>query len=210
MCRTRTVKSLVKELSCVDRLTIEEHFLELAGADRRMRFGGGLDDVAVRSYVANIDFDRDAVFGVLDDELQLIAAAHLARDDRHAEIGVSVLPEHREQGIGDSLLRRGYVHARNWGVGKLFMHCLTENSSMMHLARKNGMDIAAASGEADAFLSLAPPNTMTYMSEVFEQRIALADYLLKSHLAWARRVAFTFSAGAALDQSMFAGDNRPT
>lgn len=193
------MKPLVKELSCVDRQMIEDHFLTLASADRRLRFGGGLNDDAVRSYVANIDFERDAVFGVVDDELQLIAAAHLARDGRHAEIGVSVLPEHREQGIGYSLLRRGYVHARNWGVGKLFMHCLTENASMMHLARKNGMDIAAASGEADAFLTLAPPNAITYMGEVFEQRIALADYLLKSHFAGARRVAFTLAATGALD-----------
>jgi len=203
------VKSPIKELTCCERSTIEEHFLALASADRRLRFGGSLNDDAIRTYVASIDFDRDAVFGVLDDELQLIAAAHLARDDRHVEIGVSVLPEHREQGIGESLLRRSHVHARNWGVGKLFMHCLTENSSMMHLARKNGMDITAASGEADAFLTLAPPNTMTYMSEVFEQRIALADYLLKSHLVGARRVAFSLAAVAALDQSKCAGENRP-
>lgn len=178
---------------------IEDHFLALTSADRRLRFGGCLKDEAVCRYVANIDFERDAVFGVLDDELQLIAAAHLARDDRHAEIGVSVLPAHREQGIGDSLLRRGHLHARNWGVGKLFMHCLTENSSMMHLARKNGMDIAAASGEADAFLTLPPPNTMSYMGEVFEQRIALADYMLKRHLAGARRVAYTLAAAGTLN-----------
>jgi RimJ/RimL family protein N-acetyltransferase len=193
------MKTIVKELSCVDREMIEDHFLALASADRRLRFGGSLNDDAVRSYVTNIDFERDAVFGVLDDELQLIAAAHLARDDRHAEIGVSVLPEHREQGIGASLLRRGHVHARNWGVDKLFMQCLTENSSMMHLARKNGMDIAAASGEADAYLTLAPPNTMTYMSEVFEQQLALADSRMKSHLSGARRVAFTLAAACALD-----------
>lgn len=183
------MKAPVKKLSSIDRQSIEVHFLALESADRRLRFGGGLNDDAVRSYVANIDFDCDAVFGVLDDELRLIAAAHLARDDENAEFGVSVLREHREQGIGDSLLRRGHVHARNWGLTKLFMHCMTENSSIMHLARKNGMDITAASGEADAFLTLAPPNTMTFMSEVFEQYIAIADHQLKNHLVGTRRFA---------------------
>jgi RimJ/RimL family protein N-acetyltransferase len=182
------MKSPIKELSSYERSTIEEHFLALTSADRRLRFGGSLNDDAIRNYVANIDFDRDAVFGVLDNDLQIVAAAHLARDDHHAEIGVSVLQEHRDQGIGDSLLQRGHKHARNWGVRKLFMHCLTENSSMMHMARKNGMNIASESGEADAYLKLAPPNTMSYMSEVFEQRIALADYALKSHFAGVRRV----------------------
>jgi GNAT superfamily N-acetyltransferase len=202
------MKTLVKELSCVDRLTIEAHFLALPSADRRLRFGGSLNDDAVRSYVEAIDFDRDAVFGVLDDELQLIAAAHLARDEQHAEIGISVLPEDREQGIGDSLLRRCHLHARNWGIGKLYMHCLTENSSMMHWARKNSMDIVDASGEADAFLALAPPNPVTFMSEVFEQRIALADYMLKSHLYRVRRVAFTLAAASPLDCSWCPGDSQ--
>lgn len=59
---------------------------------------------------------------------------------------------------------------------------------MMQMARKNGMAIATVSGEADAYLKLAPLNTMSYMSEVFEQRIALADYALKSHFAGVRRV----------------------
>lgn len=193
------MKTFVKELSCGDQEMIGDHFLALANADRRLRFGGSLNDDAVRRYVANLDFERDAVFGVVDDELQLIAVAHLARDEGQAEIGVSVLPGHREQGIGASLLRRGQVHARNWGVGKLFVHCLTENSSMMHLARKNGMNIAAASGDADAFLTLAPPNTMSYMSEVFEQHIALADYRLKKHIARARRVTFTLAAASGLN-----------
>jgi len=153
------MKILVTELSSIDRQTIEDHFMALARADRRLRFGGTLNDSAVRSYVANIDFDCDAVFGVLDDELRLIAAAHLARDSGNAEIGVSVLLDHREQGIGDSLLRRGHLRARSWGVSKLFLHCLAENSSMLHLARKNGMDITATSGQADAFLTLVPPSS---------------------------------------------------
>jgi hypothetical protein len=41
---------------------------------------------------------------------------------------------------------------------------------------------------SDSYLKLASPNTMSYMSEVFEQRIALADYTLKSHFAGVRRV----------------------
>lgn len=193
------MKTFVKQLSCVNRQKIEAHFLALASADRRLRFGSGLSDDAVRSYVANIDFERDAVFGVLDHELQLIGAAHLARADGHAEIGVSVLPEHRQQGIGDSLLRRAHVHARNWGVGRLFVHCLTENGSMMRLAKKNSMDITAASGEADAFLTLAKPNTMSCMSEFFEQHIAIADCLLKHNLVGARRAAAKITAAGAPD-----------
>jgi GNAT superfamily N-acetyltransferase len=180
---------LIKELSSFERPALERHFLALAGEDRRLRFGAGLNDFAVRAYVNGINFRRDAVFGVLDDELRVIGAAHLARSNSHAELGVSVLPGHRNRGIGGALLGRAHTHARNWGVHALFMHCLTENSAMLHLARKQRMEIVSDAGEADAWLKLPPADASSYLSAVFDQRVALYDYALKSQLAGARRFA---------------------
>src|SRR6266851_5414257 len=144
----------IRELSKLEQPALERHFLALGSEDRRLRFGTGMNDFAVRSYVKRIDFDNDAVFGVLDDELHLIGAAHLGRGEGHAELGVSVLPGHRRRGIGGALLERAHMHARNWGVHALFMHCLTENAAMMRLARRQNMDIVAEAGEADAWLKL--------------------------------------------------------
>src|SRR3989442_12175966 len=115
-----------------------------------------MNDFAVRIYVKRIDFGNDAVFGVLDDELHLIGAAHLGRGDGHAELGVSVLPGHRRRGIGGAVLARAHMHARNWGVRALFMHCLTEKPALMHLARKQGMDPGTEAWEAGARPSLPP------------------------------------------------------
>jgi len=129
----------VRELSRPDRAALEPHFLTLGPEDRRLRFGVPLNDDALRAYVARIDFERDVVFGVSDDGLHLIGAAHVARGDGHAELGVSVLPGQRGRGIGGALLARAHLRARNWGVRALFMHCLTENGAMMHLARKQEM-----------------------------------------------------------------------
>lgn len=179
----------IRELSRLEEPSLERHFLALAGEDRRLRFGAGLNDFAVRSYVKSIDFGRDALFGVLDDDLHIIGAAHLARGDDHAELGVSVLPGHRDRGIGGALLARAHMHARNWGVHSLFMHCLSANGAMMHLARKQGMDIVAEAGEAEAWLKLPPADASSHMSEVFQQRVALFDYALKSQHARVRRVA---------------------
>ena len=186
---------LIRELSSFELPALERHFLALAGEDRRLRFGASLNDFAVRAYVKGIDFERDAVFGVLDDELRVIGAAHLARSNGHAELGVSVLPGQRNRGIGGALLGRAHTHARNWGVRALFMHCLTENSAMMHLARKQRMEIAADTGEADAWLKLSPADASSYMSAVFDERAALYDYVLKSQLAGARRVASALTSG---------------
>jgi GNAT superfamily N-acetyltransferase len=189
MQNTPSSRILVKELSRFERPALERHFIALSSEDRRLRFGAGLADAGVRLYVKGIDFRSDAVFGVVDDDLNIVAAAHLARSNGHAELGVSVLPAHRGRGIGGALLERAHMHARNWGVHALFIHCLTENGAMLHLARKHRMDIVVDAGETDAWLKLLPADASSYLGAVFEQRVALFDYALKSQLAGARRIA---------------------
>ena len=175
---------LIRELTRLERPALERHFIALGAEDRRLRFGAALSDAALRGYVARIDFERDAAFGVCDDALRLLGVAHLARSGRHAELGISVLDGHRNRGIGDALLARACLRARNWGVRALFMHCLTENGAMMRLARQRGMLVLSQSGESDAWLSLPPGDAGTHFGEVFEQRAALFDYALKQGRAW--------------------------
>jgi GNAT superfamily N-acetyltransferase len=179
---------VTKELSRLDRETLLAHFLALDAEDRRLRFGVPLSDFGVKDYVERIDFERDAVFGVYDDELKLAGAAHLARGEGFAELGVSVLPAHRGLGLGGAMLARAHVHARNWGLPSLFMHCLSENGAMMHLARKQGMRIVAESGEADAYLELSPGDPSSIARELFAERVGLFDYALKSQLQAVRRM----------------------
>lgn len=180
---------LVTQLSPIHQSAMQRHFLALQAQDRRLRFGVAIGDSAVRDYLARIDFERDAVFGVFDDDLRLLGAAHLARGAQHAELGVSVLPGRRGKGIGGALLERAQLHARNWGERALFMHCLAENAAMMHLARRQGMAIGMGDGEADAWLELAPADAATHFGEVFAQRVALFDYALKAQRSSARRLA---------------------
>jgi hypothetical protein len=75
------------------------------------------------------------------------------------------------------------------------MHCLSENSAMMRLAQRQGMRIVLASGEADAWLELAPADASSYFGEVFEQRVALFDYALKRQADAARRIAAALTPG---------------
>ena len=167
---------IVHELSRLERPALEAHFLALG-------------DSAVRAYVARIDFERDAAFGIFDDELRLTGVAHVARASGHAELGVSVLPGSRNRGYGAALLARALQRARNWGVRALFMHCLSENEAMMHLARKQDMAIVAETGEADAWLKLPPADASSHFGEVFAQRVALFDHALRAQAAAARRFA---------------------
>ena len=179
----------VTELTRAHRPALLRHFLTLDAHDRWLRFGAPTGAAALRAYVGRIDFERDVVFGIYDGELELAGVAHLARAGEHAELGISVLAAHRSQGAGGALLERAVLRARNWGVRTLYMHCLRENETIMHIARKQGMRIVTEQGEANAWLALAPADASSHFGEVFSQRVALFDYALKAQLAGARRVA---------------------
>ena len=159
------------------------HFLALSPDDRRLRFGTSLSIEAIAAYVDRIDFDRDAVFGVLDDALAIVGVAHVAFSDDCAEFGISVLPDHRGRGAGAALFARGVAHARNRSVPTVFMHCLAENTAIMRIARKSGMHIIAEAGDADAHLALAPASAASITGEYLTDQLALFDYALKSHVA---------------------------
>jgi GNAT superfamily N-acetyltransferase len=145
--------------------------LQLNDGDRRLRFGTQTSDAVIQRYVGSLDFKKDAIFGIFDLNLMLIGMAHLAYlpevegEARAAEFGVSVLPEGRSQGFGAALLQRSAVHSRNTRIETLYVHCLTSNKAMMHLAQKAGMSIEYARGDADAYLKLPPANPSTIIEE---------------------------------------------
>jgi GNAT superfamily N-acetyltransferase len=185
----------IKELSERDRRRILMHFLSLDNDDRLLRFGSQLPDELITRYVQRLDFGRDAVFGVHDDSFRLIGVGHLGfapraevpalaeftTKERIAELGVSVLPAARGLGVGTRLFERAAIHCRNADVDTLMMHCLASNQAMIHIAKKAGMQIQRAYGEADAYLSLSPASPGSMLREAVQEQVATLDYAFKAN-----------------------------
>jgi ribosomal protein S18 acetylase RimI-like enzyme len=152
-------------LYALDRDSLERHFLALEGEDRRLRFGSTISDDGLRAYVARLDFERDGLFAVQDEDLEMLAVVHVAPTGNSAELGLSVLPGWRGKGLGNALLTRAVTFLRNRGTLEAFVHCLSENGAMMHLARKNGMRIVYSGAESDARLQLDPPTANSFINE---------------------------------------------
>jgi RimJ/RimL family protein N-acetyltransferase len=193
--------ALVRELTAVDRERLQAHFLALGEDDRLLRFGQLVPDHVIENYVRSIDFTRDTVFGVFDNQLQLIGVGHLAYlpaegDKRTAEFGVSVLESVRGQGIGSKLFERAAIRSRNTHVTTLYMHCLSRNSTMMHIAKKAGMKIEYAYGEADAYLTLQPADQSSIIAEMLQEQAAVFDYALKRQARHASRIFESFLPAA--------------
>ena len=173
----------VQRLTEAVRPSLVAHFLALSADDLRLRFGAPISAERIEAYVAGIDFGSDAVFGVFDDELALVGVAHVAFLADAAELGISVVPDHRGRGAGRALFARAAEHARNRFVPRLFMHCLAENAAIMHIARSSGMEIVIEAGDADAHLALSPASPASVTGEFLTDRLALFDYALKAHVA---------------------------
>jgi RimJ/RimL family protein N-acetyltransferase len=185
---------LVRELDDSHRAALLLHFLTLEADDRHLRFGSPTSDAVIEHYVANLNFSRDALFGVFNDALDLVGIAHLAyvpsaKDGpRSAEFGVSVLHDDRHRGLGAALLARAAIHARNTHIDTLFVHCLAKNTAMMHLAQKLGMRVEFAYGDADAYLILPPANAQSILHEASQEQMADLDYALKANLKQSKQI----------------------
>ena len=195
----RTV--LVKQLQERDRRRMLKHFLALDDSDRLLRFGTVLPDEQIEAYVNRIDLSQDTVYGVVNRMFRLVAVGHLAfspkekipssssrtTKDRVAEFGVSVSASARGLGIGSKLFERAAIHCRNSDVDTLYMHCLASNQTMMHIAKKAGMEIQRDRGEADAYLRLLPANPASMLQEAIEEQVATIDYNFKANKRFAEK-----------------------
>ncbi len=181
----------IRSLSRSHIKRIVQHLLKLLPADRYLRFGYAANDEQIQRYVANINFERDEIFGIYNRRLELIAMAHLAFAVESdftscAEFGVSVLASVRGRGYGARLFDRAVMHARNEGVQMMFIHALSENTNMLNIARSAGAKVERDGSESDAYLRLLPADLDSRVTELVEEQVARTDYQLKlqAHNFW--------------------------
>jgi GNAT superfamily N-acetyltransferase len=158
---------------------IIKHLLSLSPEARRFRFGMALPDSGVERYANHLDFDQDGLFGIFDDDINLVAFMHAARAGSMVEFGVSVDPQYRGRGYGTALFKKAELFARNHFIYKMYVHCLRENEPMMRIARRAGMSIVFDAGEADSYLELPPADTGSLTEELTQNEYASFDLALK-------------------------------
>lgn len=182
--RAQPVMVPIRSIGPSHRERIAAHLLALSAPDRYLRFGYAANDEQIRRYADGLHFERDEIFGIYNRKLQLIAMAHLAFSTDPelkscAEFGVSVLAKARGRGYGSRLFDRAVMHARNDGVEMMFIHALSENTTMLNIARKAGATIARDGSESEAFLKLPPADFDSRMTEMVEEQVAQTDYRFK-------------------------------
>ena len=171
---------LIRPLTPSELPNYLEHLLRLDPADRRMRFGFQIGDTGLRVHVQRIDLRADHILALFDDDLDVVAAAHIVRaGDDVAEFAFSVDREWRGRGVGSELFDRAVLWARNRGIRQAIVYCLNENQAMRHIARKAGGQMTVSAGETEGRLELLPATPLSLLVEQASECSAWLGLFLK-------------------------------
>jgi GNAT superfamily N-acetyltransferase len=174
----------IRALGVRHRHRVLRHLLALDDSDRARRFGHLASDERIRHYVDQINFKADAIFGVFDRRLRLVAMVHLAfqREGEAAEFGITVLPAMRGRGVGALLFAHATTLARNRSVNTLVIHLARDNAAMLAIVRRAGAHLAFEGSDAIATLPLPADTLGSQIQELWEHQAAELDYRLKSQV----------------------------
>lgn len=171
---------LVRKLSTLDKGRIISHLQNLKGDDRRLRFGALVTDDYISNYVEKSFEDESKWFGVDHIDGYLVATCHASILNGEAELGCCVDEDYRGEGIAQDMFDRAVTWLRTKGITEVFMHCLTENGAMRHIAKKNDMTVVSCCGETDAKVNIEPATPAVFVKDAYMDRIAVYDMYFKN------------------------------
>ena len=171
---------IARKLNVLDIEKLVDHLCSLQGEDRRLRFGVGLTDEAIRNYVEKSFKDEKSQWFGCDSKGKIVSACHVAIYNNEGELGCSVDKEYRGHGLAQEMFDRAVIYLRRNEITEVYMHCLTENQVMKHIAKKNDMVVVSCDGETDAKVKVEPPTPVTIYKDAYLDRVALYDMLIRS------------------------------
>jgi GNAT superfamily N-acetyltransferase len=161
-----------------------DHMLRLDPVSRHSRFGGGISDEFIRSYV-DLTQSLDAVVHGFFIDGAMRAASELRplglRFPHQAEAAISVEKPWQSHGVGSALLRHTLLTARNRGIRQLHMACLADNRRMQQLARKFDAELSFDFGNVIGEVESSRPTPLSLMREFMADGHGFATAMLDLH-----------------------------
>lgn len=163
-----------------------QHLKNLSDEDRYTRFGYAASTQAIDQMILNIVYNQadHHIFTYYTDS-KIVGFGHLARQESDWELAVSVDREYQGRGIADELMSHMISWGKTHGVEIVYMHCITENQKIQHLARKHGLKTWDRSGhELTARVQLPEPTLFDYTTNFVREQGELAADMVKLQRAW--------------------------
>lgn len=163
-----------------------EHLKSLSHEDRYTRFGHNISDTSIDNIILNILYHQnDHHIFVYFKQEQIIGFGHLTREGKDWELAVSVDHIYQGQGIAKELMSYMIDWGKVHGVTAVFMHCISNNKRIQHLAQKFGLKtIDRSAGEVTAQVQLPKPTVLDYTNVFVREQTELATDIVRLQRAW--------------------------
>jgi GNAT superfamily N-acetyltransferase len=165
-----------------------KHLKSLGDEDRYTRFGYAASEESIDQMILNIVYNREDhhIFTYREDS-KIVGFGHLAREGSDWELAVSVDRNYQGRGIANELMNHMIAWGKTHGVEVLYMHCITENQKIQHLARKHGLKAWDRAGhELTARVKLPDPTVLDYTTNFVREQGELAADIVRLQRAWLR------------------------
>ena len=138
-----SISTPVEELNSKQKQFLADHFIRLSPDDRQLRFNSWSTNAAITSYVGSLDFSRDIILGIWENNSSLIAVGHLTffTDKKIACICLTVDPSFRRSGYGSVLIEQAKRIALKRSCLELKIPISFSNVPARNLAQKNGFSV---------------------------------------------------------------------
>jgi RimJ/RimL family protein N-acetyltransferase len=156
-----------------------QHLKGLSEADRYTRFCYNIKDENIDRFILSILYNTDDhhLFTATKDST-IVGFGHLAREGSDWELAVSVDSDCQGQGVANRIMDFMIDWGTTRGVHSVFMHCITQNAKIQHLARKHGLRLVERDGsEITSRVDLPPPTPMDYTADFLREQRELLEQM---------------------------------
>jgi RimJ/RimL family protein N-acetyltransferase len=172
----------IRKLWPAETEKFRDHLLRLDKESRRMRFAHGVSDAFIEDYARRMSDMGGIIYAYIVDGVVRAAAELRKLSDvwgQEAEAAFSVEKPYQDNGIGNELMGRVILAARNRGVQRLYMSCLNENHRMQAIARKYAAALRFEYGEVVGELLPQGPSYFSILAEAIEDRVGFMIVVLE-------------------------------
>lgn len=164
-----------------------KHLKRLTPEDRYTRFCFHAKDEAIDNLILRVLYNRgDHILFSATVDYKKVGFGHLAKEGDDWELAVSVDKECQGKGVADALMEHMIRWGKTHGIHSVFMHCITQNTKIQHLARKHGLRTVERDGsEVTAKVELPDPSPLDYTADFIREQKELMDQLTDiRHRMW--------------------------
>lgn len=173
----------VKRLSAKYAPALLKHLARLDKQSLYDRFCVAANHEFIERYVNQINFDHSGIYGVFDQDLELIGVGECVvySNKEEAEVAFSIELVHQSKGLGNRLMKKLIQFAKANNINKLNMYCLRTNSKSLHLAKKYGLNLTHEIDEVSTTIGLPVTPAIFFQGyELAEEIIANIEIAQKT------------------------------